>query len=370
MKDVTIIGGGVAGLITSIQLSKAGISCTLMEKKKYPFHRVCGEYVSNEVIPYLKSLSVFPEELAPSTIHRFQLSSVAGKAKTLALDLGGFGISRYALDHYLYQKAIATGVRVLLETEVTNIRFEKDAFMIDTSDSTRQSSVVIGSFGKRSKIDATLRRGFIKKRSPYVGIKYHVRTDFPSDLVALHNFEGGYCGINHIENGIVNICYLVQRDVLKKQGTIQALEQNVLCKNPYLKKIFEQSDFLFDKPEVINEISFERKEVVHDHILMTGDAAGMITPLCGNGMAMAIHAAKIVSELIIRYCTDERYSRTQMENDYARKWKSEFANRLWFGRQVQKLFGARITSSLAVNLVLNIPPLAKAIVKGTHGRVF
>ena len=52
------------------------------------------------------------------------------------------------------------------------------------------------------------------------------------------------------------------------------------------------------------------------HILMTGDAAGMITPLCGNGMAMAIHSAKIVSDLIIKHTRQEKFSRGQLEQQY------------------------------------------------------
>ena len=64
---------------------------------------------------------------------------------------------------------------------------------------------------------------------------------------------------------------------------------------------------LFEKPEVINEITFEKQDPVSNHILMCGDAAGMITPLCGNGMAMAIHSAKILSGLIIEANSEARF---------------------------------------------------------------
>jgi menaquinone-9 beta-reductase len=197
-----------------------------------------------------------------------------------------------------------------------------------------------------------------------------VRTDHAADLVALHNFDGGYCGISNVEDGNTNLCYLVHRDALKKCGSIEALERDVLFKNPHLQSIFSNSDFLFDKPETINEISFETKEPVHQHVLMAGDAAGMITPLCGNGMAIAIHASKIVSELVTRFCRDDAYTRTNLEHDYATQWRALFANRLWFGRQVQKLFGNRTASNLAIQLALHSNPIAKAIVKRTHGEVF
>lgn len=369
-KSIVIVGGGLAGLLSAIQLQKAGLSCIVIEKKNYPFHRVCGEYVSNEVLPFLKSLQLFPEELSPSTIHRFQLSSVEGKSTVLPLDLGGFGISRYAFDHFLFEKAKDCGVQFLLNTEVSDIFFENEQFTIHTSGSTLSADLVIGSFGKRSKADVSLQRSFLMKRSPYVGVKYHVRSDFPNDLVALHNFKGGYCGVNAVEKGVVNICYLTHRDVLREHGSIPELEKKVLCKNPLLKEVFEHSDFLFEKPEVINEISFETKEPVFNHVLMTGDAAGMITPLCGNGIAIAIHSSKIVSSLILRFCSDASYARTQLERDYAREWRKNFANRLWFGRQVQRLFGSSFSSQVAVRLALYSKPIAQAIVKSTHGKPF
>jgi flavin-dependent dehydrogenase len=148
------------------------------------------------------------------------------------------------------------------------------------------------------------------------------------------------------------------------------MEEAVLFENPFLKNIFTNAQFLFDKPETINEISFETKLPVEDHILMTGDAAGMITPLCGNGMAMAIRSAKIVSEFAYRYIKDESFSRDALERQYSAAWNSLFKNRLWFGRQVQKLFGNEWTSNLAVNLAINVRPLTSMIIKGTHGEVF
>jgi menaquinone-9 beta-reductase len=370
MKKIVIVGGGLAGLLTAIQLSKAGVDCTLIEKKEYPFHRVCGEYISNEVVPFLQSLDAFPESLQPTSINRFQLSATNGKSSFLPLELGGFGISRFAFDNFLYEKAKTQGVQFILNKEVERVEFNDDQFTFSYSGQQHLADCVIGSFGKRSKVDVTSKRSFIQKRSPYVGMKYHIRTNFPNDLVALHNFEGGYCGASNVENNVTNLCYLVHRDVLRKQGSIEALETNVLKNNPHLKSLFDNSEFLFDKPETINEITFETKEPVYNHMLMAGDAAGMITPLCGNGMAMAIHASKIVSELIVRFCTDKNYTRGQLENDYAHKWKKLFESRLWQGRQIQKLFGNAFASNIAIHVLLYSKPLAKSIVKRTHGEVF
>jgi flavin-dependent dehydrogenase len=369
VKKTIIAGGGLAGLVTANILGRAGIACSVIEKNEYPFHRVCGEYISNETVPFLKSLGLFPEKFSPSQISRFQLTSVNGKSAFLPLRLGGFGISRFSFDEFLYQKAKSSGVQFLLNTEIESIHFVNDGFEIKTRDQDLHAHVVVGAFGKRSKLDVFLNRRFIHQRSPFVGVKYHIRTEHPSDLIALHNFQDGYCGISNIEAGKSCLCYLSHRNNLKEFGDIKLMEEKVLFKNPFLKSIFSGADFLFDKPETINEISFETKRPVENHILMCGDAAGMITPLCGNGMAMAIHSAKIASELIIDFCT-EKVSREALEKNYTQKWNSQFSKRLWAGRQIQKLFGNVRASDFAVNLAQWVKPVAQYLVYKTHGKPF
>ncbi|MFM9837359.1 MAG: NAD(P)/FAD-dependent oxidoreductase [Cyclobacteriaceae bacterium] len=369
MKQVIVIGGGLSGLVAANCLAKANVAVILIEKKEYPFHRVCGEYISNETIPFLKSLDLFPAQFNPPSITRLQLTSVNGRAADLALDLGGFGISRYTFDHFLYEKAKQRGVIFYLNTEVDSVRFNENKFEVKTKDKTFYADVAIGSFGKRSKMDVYLERSFIQKRSPYVGVKYHIHAQHPNDLIALHNFKDGYCGISNIEDGKSTLCYLTHRNNVKRFGNIKAMEENVLYKNPFLKSIFTNSEFLYEKPEVINEISFETKSPIDNHILMSGDAAGMITPLCGNGMAMAIHSAKVVSELVIAFSND-KITREQLEKQYAQKWHSLFTNRLWAGRQIQNLFGSEWTSNLAVNLARYSKPVANFLVGKTHGIEF
>lgn len=369
METVIIVGGGLAGLICANCLAEKNISVTLIEKKAYPFHRVCGEYVSNETLPFLKSNHLFPEELTLPKINRFQLTSVNGRDAHLPLDLGGFGISRYIFDHFLYQKALKRGVNFILNTEVENIQFTEDQFQVKANSKIYSSKLVIGSFGKRSRMDISLDRNFIRKRSPYAGVKYHIRTDHPANLISLHNFKDGYCGLSQIEEGKYTLCYLTHRNNLKKFGGIKEMEEKVLYKNPFLKSVFQNSEFLFERPEVINEISFATKSPIENHVLMAGDAAGMITPLCGNGMAMAIHSAKILSELVVDF-VNGKLTRSKLETSYSTSWNSHFARRLWAGRQIQRLFGNEWSSNLAVNLMRKSKPVAEFIISQTHGAPF
>lgn len=368
MEDVVIAGGGLAGLISSIALRKAGHRVTLIEKKEYPFHRVCGEYISNEVRPYLERNDLFPGEFNPSFIHKFWLTATNGKKSELPLTMGAFGISRYNFDLFLYRKASDLGVTFMLGESVNKMDFANDIFKVSTLNGKEvEARYAIGAFGKRSVMDKQMDRPFIQKKSPYIGVKYHIKTDFPEDVIALHNFTDGYCGISKIEDDTYNLCYLSHRSNLKKYGNIRAMEEAVLWKNPHLKEIYQSSDFLFDNPEVINEISFERKSPIVNHVLMTGDSAGLITPLCGNGMAMAIHSGKILADTIINNAMDNR---AKIENDYVKAWENQFRRRLWAGRQIQRMFGSDTMSNFAVNLANYAKPLACLLIEQTHGKSF
>lgn len=369
--DVVIIGGGLAGLVNALQMGRAGLAVLLVEKKEYPFHRVCGEYISNETLPFLCSLDIDPFALGASGINRLQVTAPDGRSVLeMPLDLGGFGISRYLFDHFLYEKASESGVTFITGKSAEDVTFADDIFSVQLSDSsTVQGSLVIGAFGKRSRMDKQLDRDFISKRSPYIGVKYHVRTRFPKDLIALHNFKDGYCGVCAIENDTYNLCYLTTRDNLKKYGSIEEMEENTLYRNPYMKALRDDMDTLYPRPEVINEVSFAPKQAVEEHILMSGDTAGLITPLCGNGMAMAIHSAKLLSNLIIQHRREGR-SRGWLETEYTRQWRRIFARRLWMGRHIQQLFGNEGVTSMAIRLISAVRPAARFVLSQTHGKPF
>ena len=199
--DVIIVGGGLAGLTAAIHLSHENHRVLVFEKKAYPHHKVCGEYVSNEIIPYLNKLGVALASLGAAPITTFQISTASGKSIQTELPLGGVGVSRYALDKLLYEKAVANGVRFVFES-VSSVDFKSALFQTFTSATeSYTSSIIIGAYGKRSSLDMQLKRNFTQQKSGWLAVKAHYEyPEFPENLVALHNFKGGYGGL--VKNGI------------------------------------------------------------------------------------------------------------------------------------------------------------------------
>jgi flavin-dependent dehydrogenase len=364
--DVIIVGGGLAGLTCALHLSKHDINILLIEKNEYPHHKVCGEYVSNEVMPYLRSLDVDPFEQGAVEISKFEISDKDGKKLTSELPLGGFGISRYAFDQLLYKK-VKDRIDVAFDT-AEKPTFNEQLFTVRTIENKRyESKFLVGAFGKRSLLDIVLNRKFIQQRSPWLGVKAHYEYNFPRDTVALHNFDGGYCGLSQVETGAVNACYLTTLRSFQRYGNIDAFQKKVLSQNPHLDDFFKNSKLLFDKPLTISQISFEKKQPVLAHIFMIGDSAGLIHPLCGNGMAMAIHSAKLFSELFLETFQQDDFKRERLEAMYTHKWEESFTKRLQAGRMIQNFLLHPATANIGLKLARAFPSILPRIIKRTHG---
>jgi len=116
--DVIIVGGGLAGLTSAIHLSKLKKKVLLIEKNTYPKHKVCGEYISNEVLLYLNSLGIDPINNGAKQISKVQISTTKNNLIKGELPLGGFGMSRYFLDSLLFRKAQDNGVIIQFQQKM------------------------------------------------------------------------------------------------------------------------------------------------------------------------------------------------------------------------------------------------------------
>lgn len=372
--DVAITGGGLAGLALAIQLVRQGRTVVLFEKEAYPFHRVCGEYISRESWNFLISLGLDLPGLQVPVITQLQVSSPSGKKLDQQLPLGGFGISRFLLDESLCRIAKSSGAEVLENTKVIDLSQNGNHFITTTAAGSYKSRTACGSFGKRSNLDINWQRPFIRhlktSLNNYIGVKYHVRGNFAADTVFLHLFKNGYAGLVKIEGDLYNFCYLSSESNLKACGnSIEQLEKQVLARNPVISDLLSNAVRVDDKPVTISQISFESKDRVENHVLMLGDAAGMITPLCGNGMSIALHSSKIAASLINDFLAGAK-TQHELELAWSDSWKREFGNRLKAGRMIQRCLSRPGLAAMMIRAGQLAPSLLKLLIRRTHGKPF
>ncbi len=366
--DCIIVGGGLAGLCLSIQLAKKGHSVIILEKNMYPFHKVCGEYISMESYDFVKSLGVNLDKMDLPKIYKLNVTSHSGYKISSPLAMGGFGISRYSLDNELAQIAKKTGVLVIESCNATNVKLQNAVYSVETTKGNFNSKLVCGTYGKIEP--SFIERASSIKKGDYIAVKYHVKIQFPDNLIELHNFEDGYCGISKVDNQTVCICYLTTtKNLNRNNNSIMELEKKILMKNPHLKKYFSEAEFLYEKPLAISKIGFSKKQTYKNDVLLLGDSAGAIAPLCGNGMSIAMRASKIISVYIDMYL-QSKLTKNELIEYYNKEWTRNFSLRIKAGYYLQMLFGKHLTTLLSLKILGAFPFLFRKLIALTHGNKF
>lgn len=370
--ECAVVGGGLAGLCLAIQLAGRGISVVVFEKNRYPFHKVCGEYISMESWGFLESLGLPLSDLNLPVIRNLGISSDRGFMLDHRLQMGGFGMSRYRLDHHLAEIALQKGVTVIENCRVQDVQAGNGDYRVITSLGQFRAKVVCGSYGKYTPqfVHLSEKNGPQNDGPNFIGVKYHIKTDFPSDRIELHNFSDGYCGISRVDGDWTCLCYLTtSQNLVQHHKDVREMEENLLYQNPFLKRYFTESEFVDRQPLVISNVHFRKKQTSSDGIFLLGDAAGSITPLCGNGMSMGMRASQMLAAELVLFLENKQSKEMALKN-YHSRWNAAFGIRIKAGYHLQKLFGKSRTTDLALKALHKMPGLTSRLVALTHGEPF
>jgi flavin-dependent dehydrogenase len=366
--DVAIIGAGPAGSTLAALLARREQSVALVEKDAFPRDKLCGEFLSPESMRELDRLGVLREveQHKPALIRRARFTSASGRTLELELPGVGWGISRRKLDAILVDNAARCGARVLTETEAISVGAEQVEIEVKrSSERTRiDAGLVIGAHGRRQKIDRVLSRPFMDAKSPYVGMKQHHRAIAPMpDLdgtVEIHAFDGGYCGLCCVEDGLINVCALFE------EGPSTLAELGSMSRSLALR--LSQLEPAEQAVHAVAQVSFDLKERSHAGVLFAGDAAGMIAPLAGDGQAMALSGARILADLIgSRPPTITASAREELAARWDRAWRIHFEPRMRIGRALQSLLLEPRSADIALRTIGAVPFLGPVLARITRG---
>lgn len=342
--DVAIIGAGPAGSTLATLLAKAGVSCTVMDRDILPRDKVCGEFLSYDALPILEWVGAAAAiDAAGAT--RIGRCRIFGTSRTYEFEFPheARGISRMQLDSLLLETAANEGAVRMDGWTALHVerREERHIVIIEArTGETRQirAKVIAGAWGRWGRFDKQLGRHFVSNTSHrHFGFKRHYRgITADSDAVDLYAFRGGYLGVSAIEQGLTNICGLVhQKRMAGMRGGWKTFVPSMAGESAPLRALFDnheadQDEFLTSEPVV-----FRAREPVERGILMIGDAAGIIDPLTGNGMAMAIQSALLAAGSIREILAG--LERTSVERHYARDYSSLFQSRLLWSRGAARI---------------------------------
>ncbi|BFM41212.1 NAD(P)/FAD-dependent oxidoreductase [Synechocystis sp. LKSZ1] len=366
--DVIVVGAGLAGSSAAIQLAQRGYQVLLLEQARYPTHRLCGEFLSVEVIEIFARLGILETVRAVGAypIQNVYLTNNQGAEFRGELPGTALGLSRYQLDRILWERAEAVGAIAHQGTAVKAIAGSfGEGFQVSTHRGNFDGRFVLGAFGKASSLDHQLNRPFIQQKSPWIASKAHYQGQELPQGIELHAFPGGYCGLSQVEAGKINVCWIAHQRVLKNnprdRHTPEALFQNSMLAERL------QSWERVTSPKNLAQISFARKDPFEDDLCLIGDAGGMITPLCGDGMAMALRSADLVVPLISQLLQDS-FPLATFKDLYERAWRQEFNQRLQLGRFMHQAFINPTLAAIGVNSCRFFPALGRWLIASTRGK--
>lgn len=296
--DLIVIGGGPAGAAAAITASRRGARVLLLERGRYPRHKVCGEFVSPESLSLLASLlrGTRGEELlreAPR-VGRTRLYS-DGAILEARIEPAASSLPRYRLDEALWRAAESSGVECRQQTAVNGVEATREGFRVTIGPDRLAAHTVIDASGRCSNL-APPRPSF--PLDCWMGVKAHLAGE-PAEAdpaVDLYFFRDGYCGVQPVGEGNVNACAMVRATALAKSSPDRRLQQ-IFGLHPRLQQRSRQwqqaSGTVTTWP-----LMFRAPDPQRGGIPRVGDAAGFIDPFAGDGISLALAGGSMAAEAL------------------------------------------------------------------------
>lgn len=358
--DAVVIGAGPAGSAAAAALAARGRRTLVLERDRFPRRKVCGEFLSGsarESLVRLDLLAAIAGEAEP--IERGSLHLRGARSVPFELASRAFGISRRRLDTLLARRAEGLGAELRFGARVLSVEPgpRKGARLRVAADGGEEEIVargVVGAWGRWDALDRNLERSFLRRRGRFSGWSrdYDVGPGPLAREVRLYLFPGGYCGLSRVEHGRVHLAGVIsERRRRRLPNGWEAVVAHARRGNPDLDRDLATLAGR-ESPEGdlgTGPVYFTTKRRVEGGVLMAGDAAGMIDPFLGEGMATAMACGILAGEALDAALAG-RVSMEAAAEEYARTWKREFRGRVGWGSALRGLMLHPAAASLAARI--------------------
>lgn len=263
-QEITIAGGGLAGLSLAAALRLHEVPVTVLEAGIYPRHRVCGEFISGVSAATLTALGI--SELFGDVLHHRTLGWHEG-GRLFHRDVfkdPALGISRHRLDERLRDHVVALGG--VVETGVRDAAVPREG--------------LVWTAGKRPR------------NGPWIGLKAHVRKLPKTSDLEMHAGTNGYAGLAEVEEGWTNVCGLFRIDRSIRARGVDLLPAYLDAGGSReLAAALRTAEWREGSLCAVAGFELGHQPPLPG-LLALGDAESLIPPFTGNGMSMAFQAAE------------------------------------------------------------------------------
>ena len=295
--DLIIIGGGPAGTSAAISAARQGASVLLLERGRFPRHKVCGEFVSAESLSLLRDLLDLQHAALLHGAVRIPRARMFLDGRTLHASVNppAASIARFDLDAALWHSAESAGVDARQQVTVQSVG-GSGPFRVVTAGKEFEAGALVNASGRWSNLNlAPAENG--TRSEKWLGVKAHFAEPVSEPSVDLYFFNGGYCGVQPVGAGRVNASAMVRADIASSLP-------EVFARHPELRERSRNWTLVSD-PVSTSPLIFRHPQPERDGILMAGDAAGFVDPFVGDGISLALRSGSLAARSLKSFLTGE-----------------------------------------------------------------
>lgn len=320
--DLAVVGGGPAGCAASIVAARNGASVLLLERGRFPRHKVCGEFVSAESLSLLDSLLTHDSRELIDNSPRIAETRIFLDDTVLRANISpaAASITRFDLDIALWNACRTNAVEIRSDAVVEKIQ-GSGPFQLDIAGEVLEARSVILASGRWSNFTTPATRACLADQK-WIGIKAHYYEHSPPASVDLYFFDGGYCGVQPVglnANGAgtrINACAMVRADTASTLPEVFNQHRALQARSRLWSVAME--------PVATSPLVFHEPEPIYKSMLQAGDAATFVDPFIGDGISLALQSGALAAKCLLSFFRKES-SLEQASTRYAHEYQRRLA---------------------------------------------
>ncbi|HLG14583.1 MAG TPA: FAD-dependent monooxygenase [Blastocatellia bacterium] len=383
--DVIVVGGGPGGSSAAICLAEQGLRVLVLEEKRMPREKLCGEFITSECLPTLSRLGVMDGVLAAGAerITRLALNVSSGPPVSARLDEisksagWALSLSRARFDQILFDRARDAGAECLERVAVRECSYDGatpdgvEAISLPAGRSLKfNAHFIVDASGRNSRLTVNRTERVAGSRgSRLYAMKAHLSgVEGIEDQVELHFFRQGYGGLSRVENGLVNLCFIAGERVVKEAGgaPLEVLRRTMMT-SPLAGERLARAEVV-GKWLTAGPLSFGKRRLSQSGVIAVGDASGMIDPFTGTGIQIALRTGELAADAIVRHIANRGADGLvqRVLASYAADYQAEFGNRIAVAGILRRVALTPGVANVAARILALVPAFAVHLLRATR----
>lgn len=330
--DVAIVGGGPAGLATSLALSEQGLSCVVLERAPGVPDKACGEGLMPAGLALLERWGVrgllSSADASPFVGIRY-VQEDGTQAEGRLPGTGGLAVRRVALTAAMARRAAALGVEVRQRARVERFCRVEGGVRVELDGETVRARVLVAADGLGSPLRHAEGLDAPVRGARRFGLRQHFRRAAWSPFVEVHLSVGAEAYVTPAGEGRVGVAFLFE------DGTADPVRFGALLERfPLLAERLAGAE-PDSQPRGAGPFLRAARLRVADRFALVGDAAGYVDAVTGEGLSLAFACAdslgRVLPAALVHGATRETLW------PYERAWRRHFRDYAWTARALLAL---------------------------------